>query len=142
MSAVTTSTITGLGKAGLIKLAKRAANRKARVAAERFYNYAVSDGVLDATYLLRGDEGTYQEIWGGSDPLHGVLTHISDEPIVIQGMTFNGSRYRGVDEAGEWLYFFGSEDLTGGGEFLVGIFFDDFTEETLLHASLATRTDA
>jgi hypothetical protein len=134
------STTSAGSNAALRKLVGRAARRASRAAgAERFYDYTLVDAPIQGEYFLRGDEGTYREDWGWG-VLHGKLTFISNEPIEIEGNTFNGFRYSGTDDTGDYLYFFGSDDL--GDVFVVGIFGSDFTAEQLILGALASRVDA
>ncbi|MER8834648.1 hypothetical protein [Mesorhizobium sp. M0909] len=88
---------------------------------ERQFTYTISVDCGDYTtkriYILRGDQGNYIEDFCGSI-FNGALTYVSSDPVVVQGVTINGLRYNSTDEAGEWKYFFGSDDLGGGQYFL------------------------
>jgi hypothetical protein len=113
------------------------------VRAERFFDYTfeITDLEIKGEYMLRGDVGTYREVWYGGEPLNGTLTHLSDDPVDIEGIgTVNGFRYSGTDETGDYLYFFGSDDITGAGGFLIAIF-DDFSNPNPGWV-IGSRTDA
>lgn len=136
--------IFGSGKIRFRKLTGHAAKRRTRAAtAERFYNYSVSNDDLLAEYNLRGDEGTYREDWGHGVVTQGKLTYASDDPLEIEGSTFNGHRYTGTEDLDEYYYFFGSEDLLGDGTgYAVGIFRDSSYDPENGSGWLGTRTDA
>lgn len=70
------------------------------------------------TYVLRGDAGSYAEDFCG-EVLPGTLTYVTDITITYEGFELTGEVYNGVDSIGEWGYFFGTDDLTGAGEYLV-----------------------
>jgi hypothetical protein len=70
------------------------------------------------TYVLRGDGGSYAEDYCG-DVLTGTLAYVTDVRITFEDFELSGHAYNGTDAAGEWGYFFGTDDLTGAGEYLV-----------------------
>jgi len=63
--------------------------------------------------------------------------------VTIQGTQFQGFRYNGTDDWGEWSYFFGSDDLTDQGHYLVALAQGHYTADdpVLDPFLLATRTE-
>ena len=132
----------------LAKLGAGAERRREFVAAERHYTYrAEVDCGEGATapfvYTLREATGKYAEDYCNGEVLYGDLSYVSSDPVTIQGTQFQGFRYNGTDDWGEWSYFFGSDDLTGQGHYLVALAQGHYTADdpVLDPFLLATRTE-
>jgi hypothetical protein len=131
------------------KLSGIAKFRKDYASQERHYTYIVKLDCEDGStasniYTLRGESGNYVETWCSDSSLHGNLTYVSSDPVSIGGTMLNGYRYDATDEAGDWSYFFGSDDLTGQNGYVLAIgsgHYQSGTDPEFFAAYLATRSE-
>jgi hypothetical protein len=129
-----------LKTARLIKVARLSKRRRARPKlAPSVYKY--QEDCVSLEYKVEANGGAYVEDWCSSEGgilLNGILAYVSEEPIVLGGTTFNGTRYIGTDESGSYNYFFGSEPMED--RYVVVCFVDGWEEENALFGVLAERS--
>jgi hypothetical protein len=106
----------GANAAARVKLLARRARRAAPQDRQFLYIAAVAEcePPTKRYYFLAGNAGNYVEDF--CDAIYnGQLTFVESRPLPIEsGQPLQGFRYNGVDNAGEYGYFFGSDDLGNG----------------------------